>query len=76
MTGTASAADPDLLSVVVENVDLRLQLAEAQELLVEMAVDAGELNVEITVLRAQLAHVEKQCDAWQAQAERLVRAAA
>ena len=70
MTGIASTADPDLLSVVAENVELRLHLAEAQELLVEMAVDAGELNVEITALRMRLAHVEKQRDAWQALAER------
>ena len=58
-----------LLVLATENAELRPQLAEAQEQLVEMAVDAGELHVEITALRVRLAHVEKQRDAWQAQAE-------
>ena len=58
--------DPTLreLALAAENAELRLQLAEAQEQLVEMAVDAGELHVEITALRVRLAHIEKQRDAW------------
>ena len=60
----------ELLVLATENVELRLQLAETQEQLVEMAVDAGELHVEITALRLRLARVEKQRDAWRAEAER------
>jgi hypothetical protein len=59
----ASAVDLSLLELATENTELRLQLAEAQEQLVEMAVDAGELHVEITALRVRLAYVEKQRDA-------------
>ena len=66
----ASAVDLSLLELATENAELRLQLAEAQEQLVEMAVDAGELHVEITALRVRLAYVEKEHDAWQAEAER------
>ena len=65
-----------LLGLATENAELRLQLAEAQDQCIELAVDAGELHVEITALRVRLAHVEKQRDAWQAQAERLGRAVA
>jgi uncharacterized coiled-coil DUF342 family protein len=72
----ASAVDLSLLELATENVELRLQLAEAQEQLVEMAVDAGELHVEITALRVRLAYVEKERDAWQAEAERHGRAVA
>jgi regulator of replication initiation timing len=68
--GVPPTGDLFLLELATENAELRLQLAEAQEQLVEMAVDAGELNVEITALRLRLAHVEKQRDAWQAEAER------
>ena len=71
-----SNGDLFLLELATENAELRLQLAEAQEQLVEMAVDAGELHVEITALRVRLAHVEKQRDAWQTQAECLGRAVA
>ena len=63
-------SDLSLLELATENTELRLQLAEAQDQLVEMAVDAGELHVEITALRARLAHVERQRDAWRDQAER------
>jgi hypothetical protein len=60
------------LALAAENVELRLQLAEAQEQLVEMAVDAGELQVEIKALQAQFAEVTTdQREAWQTEAERL-----
>jgi hypothetical protein len=62
--------DVTVLALATENAELRLQLAEAQEQMIEMAVDAGELHVEITALRVRLAHIEKQRDAWQAEAER------
>jgi peptidoglycan hydrolase CwlO-like protein len=71
MTGIASGSDLGLLSVVAENTELRLLLAEAQDQCVELAVDAGDLQAEIEALRAQLAEVTDQRDAWQAEAERL-----
>jgi hypothetical protein len=71
-----TGGDLSLLEPATENAELRLQLAEAQDQCIELAVDAGELHVEITALRVRLAHVEKQRDAWQAQAECLGRAVA
>jgi hypothetical protein len=44
-----------LLKLVAENAELRIQLAEAQEHCVELAVDAGELHAEIEALRQELA---------------------
>jgi len=44
-----------LLELAAENVDLRLQLAEAQEQCIEMAVDAGALQAEIDALRTEIA---------------------
>jgi hypothetical protein len=65
----------ELLALTAENAELRLKLAESQDQCIELAVDAGELHVEITALRVRLAHVERQRDAWQAQAERSDRRA-
>lgn len=50
-----SALDITLLELAAENADLRLQLAEAQEQCIEIAVDAGALQAEIDTLRAELA---------------------
>ena len=47
--------DVALLELAAENADLRLQLAEAQEQCIEMAVDAGALQAEIEALQAQIA---------------------
>lgn len=52
-----------VLELAAENADLRLQLAEAQELLIETVVDAGELHAEIEALRAQLAEAVCERDA-------------
>lgn len=60
----------DFLAVVIENRELRQQLAEVQDQCVELAVDAGELHAEIKALRARLAQVERDRDAWHAEAER------
>ena len=60
-----------VLELATENAELRIQLAEAQDQCVELAVDAGELHAEILALRAQLAEVSDQRDAWRAQAEHL-----
>ena len=65
------AAAAQMLTLATENAELRLQLAEAQDQCVELAVDAGELHAEIEALRARLAEVSEQRDAWQAQAEHL-----
>lgn len=43
-----------ILTLATENAELRAQLAEAQDLLVEMAVDAGEIHAEVEALRAQV----------------------
>jgi septal ring factor EnvC (AmiA/AmiB activator) len=66
----ADAPATELLTLATENAELRLQLAETQDQCVELAVDAGELYAEIETLRAQLAEVSDQRDAWQAEAER------
>ncbi|WP_210348693.1 hypothetical protein [Methylobacterium sp. SD274] len=38
----------DALGIAIENVEPRAQLAEAQDQCIELAVDAGELQVEMT----------------------------
>ncbi|MEA1831257.1 hypothetical protein U8607_04090 [Methylobacterium durans] len=60
----------ELLALAAENAELRLQLAEAQEQCIEMAVDAGDLQSEIEVLRTRLAEVER--DEWRRAAGRAV----
>lgn len=62
--------DADVLALVIENGDLRAQLAEVQDQCVELAVDAGELHADLDALRARLAEAERDRDAWRAQAER------
>ena len=44
-----------VLALATENAELRAALAEAQELLIETAVDAGEMHAENEALRAQIA---------------------
>lgn len=52
-----STLDITLLELAAENAELRLQLAEAQEQCIEMAVDAGALQAEIDAMRAELAEL-------------------
>ena len=59
-----------LSHVVIENRELRAQLAEVQDHCVELAVDAGELHAEIEALRARLAQADQERDAWRVEAER------
>jgi len=66
-TGQRSA---EFLAVVIENAELRQQLAEVQDQCVELAVDAGELHNEIEELRARLAEAERERDRWRVEAER------
>ena len=60
----------EFLAVVIENAELRQQLADVQDQCVELAVDAGELHTEIETLRSRLTQAEKDRDAWRAEAER------
>ena len=70
MTEARSGSDLTVLVLVAENVELRQQLAEAQELLVEMAVDAGDLQAEIECLRRQVAEAHADRDGWRTHAMR------
>jgi len=60
---------PEFLAVVLENTELRQQLAEAQDQCIELAVDAGGLHAEIEALREQLLTAERARDRWRALAE-------
>lgn len=71
LTTDDDARATELLTLTRENAELRLQLAETQDQCVELAIDAGELHVLVEALQTQLAHVEGQRDAWQAEALRL-----
>ena len=53
-----------LLALARENAELREQLAKTQDMLMEAAVDAGNLY-------ERLEAVQIECDAWRAEAERL-----
>ena len=57
-----------LVALARENVDLRVQLASAQDMLVKTAIDAGNLHALIEATRTE-------CDAWRAEAGRLERQA-
>ncbi|WP_264051562.1 hypothetical protein [Methylobacterium flocculans] len=59
----------EFLAVVIENTELRQQLAESQDQCVELAVDAGELHAEIEAIRARLAEAEQDRDRWRTEAE-------
>jgi uncharacterized protein involved in exopolysaccharide biosynthesis len=59
-----SDADAGLVFVLATEVsELREQLAEAQELLIETAVDAGELHARIEQLQTELAEIRSERDA-------------
>ena len=58
-----------VLALATENAELRAALAEAQELLVETAVDAGELHASVEELQKELAVARADRDAWQAEAK-------
>lgn len=60
-----------VLVLANENAELRQQLASAQDLLVETAIDAGQLHARIEVLQLELSDVRSQRDAWRAQAMQL-----
>lgn len=62
-----TALELALLELTAENADLHLQLAEAQEQCIEMAVDAGELQAYIEALRSELTLARTERDAARAQ---------
>ena len=53
-----------LVAIARENADLRQQLATAQDMLMETAIDAGNLHALIEAVQAER-------DAWRNEAERL-----
>lgn len=53
-----------ILALATENAALRRQLADAQDLLIETAIDAGRLH-------ARLEAVQAERDTWRAEAARL-----
>jgi predicted nuclease with TOPRIM domain len=60
-----------LLALATENAELRQQLASAQDLLVETAIDAGQLHARIEALQAELAEVRARFDALRTEASRM-----
>ncbi|MCJ2075650.1 hypothetical protein MKK68_08285 [Methylobacterium sp. E-016] len=46
-----------VLALATENAELRAELAEARELLIEAAVDASEMHAEVEALRMQIANL-------------------
>jgi uncharacterized protein involved in exopolysaccharide biosynthesis len=65
-----SERDLLVLALTVENGELRAQLAEAQDQLVELAIDAGQLHARIEALQAELAALRDERNAWCAEAPR------
>ncbi|MDE4915162.1 hypothetical protein PQI07_31610 [Methylobacterium sp. 092160098-2] len=55
-----------LLTLAAENAELHEQLAAAQDMLMETAIDAGQLH-------ARFEAIQSERDAWRAEAERLDR---
>lgn len=59
-----------ILALATENAELRAALAEAQELLIETAVDAGELHACVKELQRELAAMLTERDARREEAKR------
>lgn len=57
--------DVERLALELEVAELRQQLAEAQDMLMETAADAGRGHAENVALRDELARVRADRDAWQ-----------
>jgi chromosome segregation ATPase len=70
------ACDTDHAAVIAsltrENAELKRQLASAQDLLVESAIEVGDLRAGIDALRTELTEAQATRDAWRDEAERLV----
>ena len=59
-----------IFALATKNDELQRQLAQAQDRLVETAIEAGHLHARIEALEAQLAQAER--DAGKAQASRVI----
>ena len=59
-----------ILALATENAELRAALAEAQELLIETAVDAGEMHARLEEVQRELAVAHADRDAWMIRARR------
>jgi septal ring factor EnvC (AmiA/AmiB activator) len=59
-----------IFALATKNEELQRQLAQAQDRLVETAIEAGHLHARIEALEAQLAQAER--DAGKAQASRVI----
>lgn len=53
-----------LLALAAENAELRQQLSDAQDLLVETAIDAGNLHSRIGALQDELASLREKRGTW------------
>ncbi|RYY18013.1 MAG: hypothetical protein EON55_00650 [Alphaproteobacteria bacterium] len=61
-----------MAALAIENAELQRQLASAQDLLVESAIEIGDLRVCVDALRSELVEARVTRDAWRDEAERLV----
>ncbi|MCJ2007739.1 hypothetical protein MKK68_02390 [Methylobacterium sp. E-016] len=59
-----------ILTLATEIAELRAALAEAQELLIETAVDAGEMHARLEEVHRELAVTRADRDAWMIRARR------
>lgn len=59
-----------ILALATENAELRAQLAEAQDLLIETAVDAGEMHARLEEVQQELTLARADRDAWMIRARR------
>ena len=68
--------EADALALALECVELRQQLAAAQDLLVETAIDAGQLHARMEALQDEMADLRADRDRWRAEAQSRGRAVA
>ena len=61
-----------MAALAIENAELQRQLASAQDLLVESAIEIGDLRVCVDALHSELVEAQATRDAWRDEAERLV----
>ena len=59
-----------LLALATENAELRQQLASAQDMLMETAIDAGHLHARIEAVQAERDAWREEAGRWRAQAMR------
>ena len=56
-----------VIALATENAELRAALSQAQELLIETAVDAGEMHARLEEVQRELAVARADHDAWMKQ---------